>query len=294
MKRELPSEIGDLLSGAGLAILAKQIVDGFLIGQHSGTRRGTGTEFSQYRSYQPGDDIRLIDWKMFARSDRYYIKESETETSVIVRFFLDASSSMEYREEGLNRFDYAALVTASLATLAHRQGDSVGLHIVHSQNRLDLAPKREKNQLNRLYTFLESVKCEGTWPETSEWITECTSRKSELWVFCSDMLDSIESWKSIREMGETFGHELLFLQILGENERTLSLDGVTTVQDPESRKERTIRTDSVKEAYLKNLNEYLEQLEESVTGRRSGHQLFTMNRPVRDLLRAYLGKRSRV
>ncbi|MGM0460364.1 MAG: DUF58 domain-containing protein [Bacteroidota bacterium] len=294
MKRELPSEIGDLLSGAGLAILAKQIVDGFLIGLHRGTRRGTGTEFSQYRSYQPGDDIRLIDWKMFARSDRYYIKESETETSIIVRFFLDASSSMEYREQELKRIDYSALVIASLATLAHRQGDSVGLHIVHSQNRIDTAPKREKSQLNRLYSILESVECEGTWPETTEWITECTSRHRELWIFCSDMLDDAESWRSIREMGEAFGHEMLFFQILGETEQTLSLNGVTTVQDPESREERTIRAASVKETYLENLNKYLEELEDSLTGRRSVHQIFSMNRPVQDLLRAYLQNRSRL
>jgi|AntRauTorcE11898_2_1112593.scaffolds.fasta_scaffold00925_7 uncharacterized protein (DUF58 family) len=294
MKRELPSEIGDLLSGAGLAILAKQVVDGFLIGQHHGTRRGTGTEFSQYRSYQPGDDIRLIDWKMFGRSDRYYIKESETETSITVRFFLDASSSMEYSEGGLNRIDYAALIVASLATLAQRQGDSVGLHIVHSGSRVDVAPRRKKDQLNQLYRRLESVECSGTWPESPDWITECTSRRSELWIFCSDMLDEPETWRSIRELGEIFGHEQLFIQILGDDEIELNLDGVTTVRDPENHKERTIRARSVKELYQANLNEYLKQLEEAVTGRHSGRELFSMTRPVQDVLRAYLGKRSRL
>lgn len=294
MKRELPSEIGDLLSGAGLEILAKQVVDGFLIGLHHGTRRGTATEFSQYRSYQPGDDIRLIDWKMFARSDRYYIKESETETSVTVRFFLDASSSMEYSEGELKRIDYAAIVVASLATLAQRQGDSVGLHVVNSDDRIDVAPRRKKNQLNQIYNQLESVKCGGTWPETADWITECTSHQSELWIFCSDMLDDPATWRSIRELGETFGHEQLFLQILSDGELELALDGVTTVRDPESRLERTIRTTSVKEEYQANLQEYLGQLDEAVTGRRSSRELFSMNQPVQDVLRTYLGKRSRV
>lgn len=294
MNKELPSEIGDLLAGAGLSLLARQVVDGFLIGQHHGTRRGTGTEFSQYRSYQPGDDIRLIDWSMFARSDRYYIKESETETSVTVRFFLDASASMAYSENGLKRIDYASLIVASLATLAHRQGDSVGLHIVHSGHRTDLAPRRKKEQLNFLYKELETVECRGTWPESADWLTECTSRQSELWIFCSDMLDGTETWEDIRVLGETFGHELLFLQVLGDDELELNLDGAATVRDPESRLERTIRAASVKETYQSNLQHYLSQLDEAVGARRSERELFTMSQPVRDLLRTYLEKRSRI
>ena len=294
MKRERPSEIGDLLSGAGLAILARQIVDGFLIGQHHGTRRGTGTEFSQYRSYQPGDDIRLIDWKMFARSDRYYIKESETETSVTVRFFLDRSLSMAYQENGLKRIDYASLVVASLATLAHRQGDSVGLHIVDSEGRTDIAPRRMKQQINQVYELLESVECRGRWPDSAEWITECTSHQSELWIFCSDMLDEPESWQAVRELGETFGHEQLYFQILGEDEIELNFEGVSTVRDPESLNERTIRASAVRDSYKENLQEYISRLDDAVTGRRSERELFLMNRPVQDALRTYLGKRSRV
>ena len=87
-------ELDFLRSGINLGLLAKNIVNGFLIGQHKGTRRGIGSEFSQYRSYQSGDDIRQIDWKMYVRSDRYYIKEAETETSVTIRIFIDASASM--------------------------------------------------------------------------------------------------------------------------------------------------------------------------------------------------------
>lgn len=294
MKRELPSEVGDLLAGAGLALLANQIVDGFLIGLHHGTRRGTGTEFSQYRSYQPGDDIRLIDWKMFARSDRYYIKESETETSITVRFFLDSSASMAYIENGVSRIEYASLIVASLATLAHRQGDSIGLHIVDSEQRTDLAPRRKKQQLNQLYENLELVECQGTWPESAEWITECTSHQNELWIFCSDMLDEPDTWGGIRDLGETFGHEQLYFQILGKEELELNLDGVTTVRDPESQLERTIKASAVKESYQTNLQAYLFDLDDAVAGRRSGLELFLMNQPVQDVLRTYLAERSRI
>jgi uncharacterized protein (DUF58 family) len=294
MKRDLPSEIGDLLAGAGLEILARQIVDGFLIGLHHGTRRGTGTEFSQYRSYQPGDDIRLIDWKMFARSDRYYIIESETETSITVRFFLDRSASMAYEENGLKRIDYASLIVAALATLAHRQGDSIGLHIVNTDDVSDLEPRRRKQQLNLVFDLLESVECAGTWPDNSEWIMECTSHQSELWIFCSDMLDEPHTWKAIRELSETFGHELLFLQVLGRQELDLQFDGVTTVRDPETQAERTIRSGAVLDEYRANLREYLHRLDDAVTGRRSERELITMDQPVSDALRSYLEKRSLV
>lgn len=291
MKRELPSEIGALLSGAGLSILARQITDGFLIGQHRGTRQGSGTEFSQYRSYEPGDDIRRIDWKMYARSDRYYIKEAEIETSVTIRFFLDASLSMTYEENSVTRYNYAALLVASLATLAHRQGDVVAMHIVNDQLRLDLPPKRGKNQINRLYSLLENVECRGEWPADAAWLTECSTRNRELWIVCSDLLDGTEMWKSFRNMGETFGHELLFLQVLGDKELNLQEEGIITLKDPESSRERTVRADSVREQYLGNLNRYQDALKDAVAGRRSELDLITMNQPVRDTLRHYLERR---
>ena len=292
MIRELPSEIGALLSGAGLSVLARQITDGFLVGLHRGTRQGAGTEFSQYRSYQPGDDIRRIDWKMFARSDRYFVKEAEIETSVTVRFFLDTSASMLYDENGITRFDYAALTAASLATLAHRQGDAIALHVVNNQARTDLEARRGKNQISRFYNHLETIECSGEWPRDTSWLTECTTRSRELWIILSDMLDGIEPWRSFNEMGEAFGHELQFLQILGEDELNLDMDGVATLQDPETGRERTMRPRSVRDEYLENLNRYQEQLKTAVTGRKSRIDLLPMNRPVSEALKLFLDRRS--
>ena len=294
MTRELPSEIGALLSGAGLSLLARQITDGFLVGLHRGTRQGAGTEFSQYRNYQPGDDIRRVDWKMFARSDRFFVKEAEIETSITIRFFIDASSSMLYEENGITRFDYAALTAASLATLAHRQGDAIALHVVNNQTRTDLEARRGKNQISRFYNHLENIKCSSEWPQDTGWLTECTSRRRELWVICSDMLDGAEMWSSFKEMGEAFGHELQFLQILGEHELNFMPAGVATLQDPETGMERTVRTHSVREQYLENLKKYLDQLKTAVTGRRSRVNLLQMNHPVSESLKILLDRRNRL
>ena len=117
-----------LMTIKDLPLLAKTVVDGFMIGLNKSTVKGPGLEFSQYRSYQPGDDLRWLDWKMYARSDRYYIRESEVETSISVRFLIDASASMNHEDNGVKKIDYARFLAASLAYLANSQGDSVGLY----------------------------------------------------------------------------------------------------------------------------------------------------------------------
>src|ERR1700712_5006041 len=109
-----------LMTIKDLSLVAKTVVDGFMIGLNKSTVKGPGLEFSQYRSYQPGDDLRWLDWKMYARSDRYYIRESEVETSISVRFLIDASASMNHSDGGVKKIDYARYITASLAYLCNQ------------------------------------------------------------------------------------------------------------------------------------------------------------------------------
>lgn len=288
----LSSEIELLAAGSRLSVLAKHIVDGFLIGMHKGTRRGIGTEFSQYRSYQPGDDIRQIDWKMYARSDRYYIKESDVETSVTLRFFLDASASMLYEENGYSRFQYASLLTAVLGTFAHRQGDAFALHIVNNLDQQFLRESRNKHQLSRFYQMIESAECKGKWPVSEGWLTDnVSSLKREFWVVCSDMLDGAEKWKSFVRLAETIGNEVHFFQVLGANELSLPTEKVMTFKDPEADRERNIRTSAVRDQYQKNLGSYLEELKSNVISRRTRLDLISMETPLSDALRQILQRR---
>lgn len=289
---ELSKELDFLKSGANIALLAKHVVDGFLMGMHSGTRHGVGGEFSQYRSYQPGDNIRQIDWKMYARSDRYYIKEAETDNSVTVRFFLDASASMNYIENNITRYRYSSLITASLATLAYQQGDSIALHIVNDDSQKNLREKRGKSQLHRFYRLLDNYDCKGKWPVDSTWLTDSVRfQKRELWIVCSDLLDGVEPWKTFVSVSEALGHEVQFIQILGEGERTLNLNS-NTIKDPESDRERNIRVDAVRNKYLENLNDYLEDLKLALRSRKTEIELFTMDTPVNEALQKFLKKRA--
>jgi uncharacterized protein (DUF58 family) len=294
MKRE-PEELDVLRSGVNLGLLAKHIVDGFMIGMHKGTRRGIGSEFSQYRSYQPGDDIRQIDWKMFARSDRYYIKESETESSVTVRFFLDMSASMKYEENGITRFQYATLVTAVLATIASQQGDAVALHLVNNEEHRSLSEKRGKAHLNRFIHLLENVNCKGHWPESTDWLTDNLNAYSrELWIVCSDLLDGEQRWETFIQLSKSVGHEIQFLQILGYDELHLEIEEAVTVEDPESHATKNIRTSAVREKYLQNLHAYLEELKTGLLSPRTNLFTMQMNQPVRDALFEFLKLRERL
>jgi uncharacterized protein (DUF58 family) len=147
-----------LMTIKDLPLLAKTVIDGFMNGFNKSTVKGPGLEFSQYRSYQPGDDLRWLDWRMFARSDRYYIRESEIETSISVRFLVDASASMNHDDNGIKKIDYARFLVASLAYLANMQGDSVALNIFKDGDFSRHHPKPTCNICSDCYTTCKQIK----------------------------------------------------------------------------------------------------------------------------------------
>src|SRR3954470_3455403 len=114
-----------LMTIKDLSLVAKTVVDGFMIGLNKSTVKGPGLEFSQFRSYQPGDDLRWLDWKMYGRSDRYYIRESEIETSISVKLLVDASGSMNHDDGSFKKIEYARILAASLSYLANLYSDAV-------------------------------------------------------------------------------------------------------------------------------------------------------------------------
>ena len=144
-----------------LSLAAKRSVDGFMAGINRSRVKGPGLEFSQYRSYQPGDDLRWLDWKMYARSDRYYIRESEQETSISVQFLIDASDSMNHMDNGYSKLRFAKFMAAALGYLSHIQGDSIGLNIFKSDGVIRLAARKDPQHLKRFFFQLEEMETNG-------------------------------------------------------------------------------------------------------------------------------------
>jgi uncharacterized protein (DUF58 family) len=153
---------------SGLELVARIIVEGYMSGSNPSQSIGIGYEFSQYRSYEAGDDLRLLDWKMYARSERYYIKQSEIETNITVKFIVDASRSMDHKESGLSKLGFAKVITAALAYLARKQSDTYGLLTANSRHVRAVEPRFEQQQFMRFLNELINAKSEGRWPADKE------------------------------------------------------------------------------------------------------------------------------
>jgi uncharacterized protein (DUF58 family) len=186
-----------LMTIKDLPLLAKTVIDGFMNGFNKSTVKGPGLEFSQYRSYQPGDDLRWLDWRMFARSDRYYIRESEIETSISIRFLVDASASMNHDDNGVKKIDYAKFLAASLAYLANLQGDSVALNVFKDGELFSIPSKPDPQHLQRLFYHLQQVNPAGTFTKPIHYkeLFAGAGRK-ELLVFITDMYQA--RWRDKR------------------------------------------------------------------------------------------------
>src|ERR1700712_4580452 len=186
MSRLLDPKI--LLRIKNLQLAARATIDGFMAGVNRSSIKGEGIEFSQYRSYQPGDDLRQLDWKVYARTDRYYIRESEIETSISVRFIIDASGSMNHTDNGYTKIEYAKYLAASLAWLAGLQGDAIGLYVLQDQHLFSLDAKRDYQHMNRFYYQLENINASGksTMPAYYKSIFSGASKK-ELVIFITDL-----------------------------------------------------------------------------------------------------------
>ncbi|MBC5775752.1 DUF58 domain-containing protein [Pontibacter sp. KCTC 32443] len=276
-----------------LPLLAKTVVEGFLAGQNQSLRRGAGLEFSQYRSYQPGDDLRQLDWKMFARSDRYYIREAEVDTNITVRFILDGSASMAHEDvNGISKMDYARFMVASLAYLATTQGDAVGLYVLHENQLINLIPRSDNMHLQRFWHQLAEVKPQGKFPGIEVAANLFADRRQkELTVFLSDLYEHEHEIKDLLYKLGAQGHELLLTHLMSRNELDFTYTGTLTFEDLETGQTLQVSSGSQKQAYLAKQQEWLQDIEKDMRNRQIAYDRFVTDEPLDKALRAFLQKR---
>ncbi|AMM50680.1 hypothetical protein TH61_05110 [Rufibacter sp. DG15C] len=277
-----------------LRLIAKAVVDGFLLGQNQSIRRGAGIEFSQYRSYQPGDDLRALDWKLFARADRYYIRESEVDSSVAVRFVVDASGSMAHQDGNLTKLDYARYLVAALAYLAVQQGDAVGLFVLQENQVLPLAPGQSTQHLQRLFHQLDQLQPAGNFPSLDR-LTPVFAKKrqKEITVLVTDMYEQTsEISETLRKIGAREKDTLLF-HLMGKNELEFSYQGQVDFQDLETGQTLQVNSDTQRRDYLENLNPWLQTLETDTRKRQIHYERFHLHEPLDKALRAFLLNRAK-
>ena len=224
-----------LASLANLNFLAKTVVDGFMLGYHGIPRSGAGLEFSQYRSYQPGDDLRQLDWKMYARSDRYYVRETETESSINIRFALDTSASMGHTDtNGVAKSDYGRYIAASLGHLSYHQGDAIGLYLLggHSEQ---LPPRHTRQHYHRFLDTLANRRFEGVWPDWTQ-IEQLTGHRArrELLVVISDLYADDGRMEEALARLSGVRNEVVVFHLLSRNEFDLPWRGPVIFEDLET------------------------------------------------------------
>jgi len=283
-----------LMAIKDLPLAAKTVIDGFMAGINKSNVKGTGIEFSQYRSYQPGDDLRWLDWKMYARSDRYYIRESEMETSISVKFLIDATSSMNHSDSSITKIEYARYIAASLAYLAHLQGDSIGLYVFKENELFSLISRKEPQHLTRFYYQLEQITPEGKFTNAIHYKHLFTGeRKKELLVFISDFYEERTEISDLLHMLSSLRHEIIAFHLMGENELTMNYTGYTTLRDFETGKTVDINSDESKLLYTQRLENYLSSIRMKLLDKQIFYRMINMSQTMDEVLRDFLNQRQK-
>jgi uncharacterized protein (DUF58 family) len=277
-----------------LSLAAKTVVDGFMTGLNKSALKGPGLEFSQYRSYQPGDDLRWLDWKMYGRSDRFYIRESEVETSISVRFVIDASASMNHEDGEFKKIDYAKYLAASLAYLSHLQGDAIGLYIFQDENFFSLASKQDFQHLSRMFYQLEHIKAGGTFTKPFHYKDLYSAPKGrELLIFITDLYEENGELMQLLDTFSALKNEVIVFHLMGKNELDLHYKGYSELEDLETGKTIKIDLKTAKSDYQEKLNEHLSGLRTKLLDRHIYYRMISMDEPLDQALRDFLNQRNK-
>ena len=271
---------------ANLQLRAQSIVEGFVAGLHPSPTRGHSLEFAQHREYAFGDELKYIDWKVYGRSDRFFVKQFEEETNLRVHLLLDASGSMAFqgKKSAFSKYDYGATLAASLAYLTLRQQDSVGLSCL-ARERAKVIPPR--SSLHHLYVLLEELEAVKPGGETllSEGLSALAHRlqKRSLVILISDLLDDPEPlFKSLKFL-RFKKHEVVVLHLLDGDEYDFSYSGTIQFDSLEKPEHVVMETDSYRKEYLRMIREFIENTR--VALRNSGIQyVFATTRESPDLI----------
>lgn len=244
-----------------LDLKAKFIVEGFLSGLHRSPFHGFSVEFSEHRKYETGDAPHLIDWSLYARTDRYYIKKYIAETNVSCYMVLDTSNSMNYPDNGITKLDYGISIAASLGYLLLRQNDPVGLISFSDQIENYISPRSRKTQLFSILKVLSEIKPSKR-TDLANAISEIANmiKKRSLIVIISDFLTDPEKFEKAIAQLAFRKHSIIVFHILDHSELTFPFQAFSTFEDLETRETITSDPETLKKNYLKAINSYAEEI----------------------------------
>ena len=279
---------------ADLGLRSRRLVEGAINGQHRSPFHGFNIEFATYREYAPGDDLRRLDWRVFARSDRHYIKQYEEESNARVTFVVDDSASMNYRGDkaDLSKFDYGATLVVSLAMLLARQQDPVGLVLFDEQASTILPPAATQSQVAVMTGLLE--KCTpARKTELGELLRSLSDRirRRGLLIIVSDLFTDLDAVYDGLNRLRFAGHEVLVLQVLDRDETELPFDGPTVFRDIEGDEELFAEPIAFRQAYRRAMQEFLDGVSQECGARGYDHVRFFTDESLGSSLSYFLHSR---
>ena len=276
-----------------LELKARLIVEGFISGLHRSPYHGYSVEFAEHREYVPGDDVRHIDWKVFGRSDRFYIKQYEEETNLKTHILLDVSESMSYASKDVSKYDYAAMVAASIAYLLIRQKDAVGLAVFDDRVREFVSASSTLSRLQGLLDVVDRVP-EREKADLGTILHEFAGRikKKGLVVIISDMLDDPTSIEHGLEHLRYRNHEVIVFHVLDHDELRFPFQSTTLFEGLEGAPDVLANPRQLRDGYLAELHAFLERLRRSCRDNRFDYVSLDTTEKLDVALSSYLAKRS--
>lgn len=279
-----------------MELVARLVVEGFITGLHKSPYHGFSVEFAEHRAYMPGDEIKRIDWKIYAKTDRYYVKQFEEETNLKAYIVLDASRSMGYGADGrISKLEYGSYVTASLAQLMIQQRDAVGLTLYDEKIRTHMPPHATKSYLREIHRQLEVVK-PGNKTGTAASLHEIAERikRRGLVIIISDLFDKPEEVMSALRHFRHKKNEVIVMQVLDPLERSFAFGRDAIFKDLETSEELMTQPWHIQKAYQQSMKEFLDSYKRACRENNIDYVLLDTATPFDVALFEYLHKRQRM
>lgn len=287
-----PSVVSKL---ASLELKAKTVVEGFMVGLHKSPYHGFSVEFSEHRPYMQGDQLKDIDWKIYGKSDRYYIKQYEEETNLTAHIFLDISKSMKFgSEENLSKLEYGKILAASLAYLLIQQQDAVGLGLYSEKIESFLPPKSTRVYLQNILKSIHNA--EGSSKTNTAASLESMSDKIKrrgMVILISDFFDDISSILNVLKKLYYQKNDVLVFQILDPLEESFAFDRNAVFVDMETNEEITTQPYQIQRAYKEAFGEYLSRLKKGCLNYGIEYNLLTTSESFETALLSFIKRRNK-
>ncbi len=277
-----------------LELLARAVVEGFMSGLHRSPFTGFSTEFTEYRQYNAGDDLRYLDWRLLARTDRYFIKKYRADTNTQCHLLIDTSASMRYSQHGrISKLDYAKFLAASLAYLLNKQQDAVGLVAFDQRVHTHVPARSRTGHMRTIFGHLSMLAAGGETrlAESLHELADILTRRGIV-ILISDFYDQSERLQSAFQHLRFRGHDVMAFHVMDKNEIDFDFDDpILLLEDSETNEQMPVLPDVVMKGYRERLRQHLDEMRRCAAANRVDYELITTDQPLDYALFSFLSRR---